>query len=250
MKFEDKNIENVSDLLKNLKLDCSEVLGPFWFRGHSDSSWKLIPSINRSSDLSEIDLLKKFRQNSTLIVERKERSQVEWLFLMRHYGVPTRLLDWTESALIALYFAVEKKDELDQKDGVFWILIPSELNKLANISPQSPFELPSFEYEPQLLQSYTPEIFNAENISNMLPVAFVAPRSNPRMQAQLSVFTINHRNKTPLEDLGDGSHIWRYIIPKEKKEEIRKELKMLGITKFQIYPELQSIGEELSNVNN
>lgn len=63
------------------------------------------------------------------------------------------------------------------------------------------------------------------------------------MQAQLGVFTISHRDKTPIEEIGDQTHIWKYKIPASKKKIIKNELALLGITKFQIFPELSSIGE-------
>ena len=74
-------------------------------------------------------------------------------------------------------------------------------------------------------------------------MAAIATRNNPRMQAQLGVFTISHRDKTPIEEIGNKKHVWKYHIPKTKKSIIQKELALLGITKFQLFPELASIGE-------
>jgi hypothetical protein len=59
----------------------------------------------------------------------------------------------------------------------------------------------------------------------------------------LGVFTISHRDKTPIEEIGDKKHIWKYKIPADKKNIIKSELELLGITKFQVFPELSSIGE-------
>jgi hypothetical protein len=61
-----------------------------------------------------------------LSAERPQNSW-EWYFLMQHSGAPTRLLDWTEGALIALYFAVRNK--LDATDAAVWVLDPWSLNE-------------------------------------------------------------------------------------------------------------------------
>ncbi|MCB5383968.1 FRG domain-containing protein [Blautia glucerasea] len=53
--------------------------------------------------------------------------RASWLTMMQHYGLPTRLLDWSESPLVALYFALsEKKDDID---AAVWIMNPMKLNK-------------------------------------------------------------------------------------------------------------------------
>jgi hypothetical protein len=181
MRFDDRKIRSIGELIDNLKKDYNECPGEIWFRGQSNIDWKLIPTINRKeNNLSEMDLIKRFKQNATLIINQHPApSQVEWLFQMRHYSVPTRLLDWSESPLVAAYFAVDSNDEAD---GVIWLLLPIELNKLANIEPDYPTSIPSF--GEGVLESYEPEKFFAEKTSKMNPVAFLAPRNSPRMQAQ------------------------------------------------------------------
>lgn len=236
-----KNVSSTSDLLKHLKKDTSDYKGHMWFRGQSVFAWNLQPTfLRKERNISEFTLITRFKQNASLLISRTPLDYFDWLFQMQHHGVPTRLLDWTESALTALYFAVE--DEASKnKDGALWVLLPTELNKNANIYSDENFYIPSF--DDVILENYEPKIFNQEKNTKLLPIAAIATRNNTRMQAQLGVFTISHRDKTPIENIGDQKHIWKYKIPKAMKKNIKGELALLGISKFQLFPELTSIGE-------
>ena len=236
-------MESISDLIAYLSSDKKRLKRePLWFRGHSSDTYMLIPSIHRGNlrpDINEMDLLKRFKQNALLVLGLNPKEAYEWLFIMRHYGVPTRLLDWTENPLIATYFAV--KD--DENNGVLWILRPLKLNSLKkSINFDFTKKLPTFEEDDAVMKSYKPTEALWEDKSEVDPIAFMYPRILPRMQAQLSVYTIHHRYKKPIEEVGTQKHVWRYIIPHESKKKIREELEMLGIGEFQLFPEIESIG--------
>lgn len=243
MKFTDKKIKNISELLSCLSKDLKSVNGPVWYRGHADKNWELVPSIFRGVSKNEIDFLKEFKQHATLLVEPRPQASYEWLFIMRHNNIPTRLLDWTESPLVATFFALYDENNMD-KDGALWMLLPLELNK--NIEElQDDKTLPSFEESP-FMESYTTDAFAKSNPeSSRKTVAFLAPRNSSRMQSQLSVFTINHYDKTPINKIGNENHIWRYTIPHSTKKSLKKELDLLKINYFQLFPELPYIYERI-----
>ena len=245
MKFDDNEIKTIGDLIALLKNNLAEFEGPVWFRGQSDKDWKLEPKLLRLDPIpSESHLLNRFKQNASFILENLPRSDFDWLFLMQHYAVPTRLLDWTESPLIGLYFSLVSHPDVD---GAVWILLPTVLNKKSNFRPEFENEIPSFEDEH--LQNYLPVTIEREHKSKLFPMAAIAPRNSPRMQAQLGVFTISHRENVVIEDVGaEGSprdHIWRYIIPKESKTNILEELRLLGYNKFHLFPELENLSEQI-----
>ncbi|MDD5340456.1 MAG: FRG domain-containing protein [Candidatus ainarchaeum sp.] len=240
MRRDDQTISSIEELLEKLKQDTTGCPAPRWYRGHSRKDYPLIPSFfrdNVDSHFTELDLINRFKQNGDVLIEPRITKPFEWLFIMRHYDVPTRLLDWTESPLTALYFAVsdaEKKEE----DGVLWVLLPTELNKNTNVVTMNEEEIPGVED----INNYGPDSYEGETSSALLPVAFICPRTNERMIAQTSVFTIHHKDKTAIESIGEKDHVWRYVIPKDCKTAIKNELELLGLTRFQLYPELQSIG--------
>src|SRR5262245_33980240 len=124
----DKKITSVADMVKELKQVVEPKKGPAWYRGHADASWKLQAHYDRlDKPLKETELLNRFRQNANLLLEQAPHLPLDfgWMFLMQHYGVPTRLLDWTESPLIALYFAIVDDDPRSEKrDGALWVLYP------------------------------------------------------------------------------------------------------------------------------
>lgn len=236
-----RTIKSLSDLLTALREDLKGHIDPVWYRGHSKQDWKLVPGYHRlKKPASENDLMNKFRQNANLLVELSPRSEFDWLFVMQHYGVPTRLLDWTESPLVALYFAVT---EHPRADGALWLLKPIELNKQTTAKPDEAKYIPSFEDD--ALKSYSTIAVEKGNLKGILPVAVIATRNNNRIQAQLGAFTISHNTKTPIEEIGDKKHVAKYTISSASKPKIIEDLQLLGFTKFQVFPELASIGENI-----
>lgn len=212
---------------------------PVWFRGQADKSWSLRPSlVRRGSGLArEAALTKRFKQNAFLLLPQRPQTEWEWLFVMQHYGVPTRLLDWTESPLVGLYFAVSERP---RSDGCLWMLLPYRLNELAN-APTAIGDLPAFD-EDAFLENYLPSTLAKEKQSVLKTVACMATRNTARSQAQLAVFTITHRDITPIEEMGNTQHVWRYLVPAGSKGRILDELAHLSVTKLALFPELPNVG--------
>ena len=101
-----------------------------WWRGHAKSEWNVTPSIYHKGKAGvESYMAVEFVRRGAVRVPNPPAANetAGWLFLMQHYGLPTRLLDWSESALVALFFAVREREYHDS-DGALWALAAIRLN--------------------------------------------------------------------------------------------------------------------------
>jgi len=247
MIVDDKRIRNVEGLLDAVSSHRQKAKQtPIWFRGSTMYNHSLIPSLGRAPFKLEQEraLINTFKQNAVQFFEERPQSEWEWLFIARHHGVPTRLLDWTESPLIGLYFATHSIDDPtrnDQKDGALWMLLPATLNRLAGITLPGKRDLPIFETDDEHLRNYLPSVMASERTTRLIPAAGIAIRHSKRMQAQHSVFTVTHRDQSPIDTIDTGRHIGRYIVPARSKAHIRRQLEALRIDRLTVFPELDNV---------
>jgi hypothetical protein len=244
-------------------VELGTTLSLSWFRGHPKTFNELTPSVFRPkiTRLEESDFLFEGRKNVefSIIEEFKRRApslqsnlpehsdHLSWLFLMQHHGAPTRLLDWSESILVALYFAVNSHNN---DDGEIWGLYPQKLNELSSI-PGTPTR------NNRILQFLGSEpLYGApENIAKDLgieipkyPLAIQAQMNFPRIINQQGAFTIHPKPKqgcTLPEILGEERHLVRYLIPSGNKDKLRKDLAALGVTRVTLFQNLDSLSETI-----
>ena len=224
-----------------------------WYRGLSRDDYALIPSIGRGeySLEDERTLINNFKKNAIPFVERRPTSEWEWLFLMRHHDVPTRLLDWSESAPVGLFFAAHSpspQEEHEDHDGALWALFPTELNQAAGISFDLPHDLPMFEDDDRHMANYLPSRMAMETMSQLRPAAALAARQSRRMEMQHSVFTVSHRDLRPLEDGASESTLIRCKVPAESKSTLRHELGALGFSRLSLFPDLDNVGHAARDI--
>lgn len=216
-----------------------------WFRGHSDTNYRLLPTAYRGKrKAAEEHIRHDFKLKAfPYLRDAYFNPQSDWDFyyLMQHYDAPTRLLDWSEGALIALYFALLKAS--DKADPAVWMLNPYQLNEV--LSDLEDDEVPSTE-EPKV-QRYLPEPFSEKELPKQ-PVAFQPRWNSPRMVAQKGMFTIHGRDMKALEDYEElRPHLVKIEIDYYYREVIlEEELPYAGISESNLYPELSGLCRELS----
>ena len=132
-------VTNIGELMEAIKyIKKKHNGGTMWYRGHGNRSWSTVPSVQRNDGYCEAlerQLVNRFRIRAAQILENApaKNDYSAWMSLMQHYGLATRLMDWSKSPLIAAYFATEKDEEQDDgtgyADACIWILWPSILNR-------------------------------------------------------------------------------------------------------------------------
>jgi len=214
-----------------------------WWRGQSRTGLKLYPKVFRGySDFDEVNFVHNFRDQAPVRYSEWPTDKTRQLLLMQHYGLPTRLLDWTRDLFTGLYFAVWNK-ERDNEDGALWALNPVLLNQ--NQLKKNKV-LMSDDKEIELLVN---DAFTRTKERDEVPpnvIAYVGPQIDLRMLVQSGVFTIHSPDAPCLQDIpNQGSFVAEIIIPKEHKEPLRTALDMNGFSRRILFPDLGSLAEDL-----
>ncbi|WP_228145436.1 FRG domain-containing protein [Acinetobacter schindleri] len=252
----------------------------YFFRGHSDLNYKLIPNIYRENIIKHEHIL--FKELLLRCPQDFEycKTTFELLVKMQHYSLPTRLLDITTNPLVALYFACQSKPKCDGEIIIFEIPTSNikyydsdTVSILSNLSRvDSNFGLPTNldkdvlpfgdEYDEMIvkfnnsyelrkliyeIQSEKPHFVPRMDPDVLSKVLCVKPKmDNPRVIRQDGAFFLfgieGYKNK-PAEI--DQKYILskenKIIIPANSKERLIKNLELLGITEATIFPEIDRV---------
>lgn len=249
---------------KSSTADAEEI----WFRGQARRCHSLLPVLYRPDYLrfhyDEDSLFERFKALAAPHVQRSMAGDWDWYFLARHHGLPSRLLDWSESLLVALYFALSEhlapldRLEVDRRLGqvhecpvfdddspVVWIMDAGSLNK--RTSGDDCVFVPGG----ARTSTYLPSAVGQSSSSNELPIAILPPRTNYRITAQQGVFTLHGKRRDALEALskdpgGDGVRLARVTLDTTAICQLWSELQVLGIGRLGIFPELDSVAAHVA----
>lgn len=222
---------------KEFGLPTSELI----FRGHESIDYKLLPSLHRTGRVGDERSI--FYNYKTYVTAVNGATKSNWDILldMQHYGLPTRLLDWTTSLGTALYFALKG----EPTSPCVWILDPFLLNELSTSHPII------FDTSSTSDIGGQPE-FNiaqvmAGNCSFEAPYAIQPPHGNSRISAQRGLFTVHMNSEEPIEKICPEA-VRRIDINLSDIDRFRKQLRLLGIDEFSMFPDQEGLAKHLKSV--
>jgi hypothetical protein len=228
-------ITNVSSYLAAIENFPSDEKNGYIFRGQANINWELKPKAGRKEFFPTVEkdhpnckdqdlrIFQEWREQAIAFSPHIPSHDLEALAYAQHYGLATRLLDWSTNALVALYFAVES---------------------------ESPTDGAVFSYEQEIMADLdTP-------ITDLLIFCSIHVRPfDKRLAAQSGCFTFHPKPQLPFqEDYDMGGGLVRTYAPKlyklpilaSYKSPLKAELARIGINAKSIYPDLIGLGTHLN----
>ncbi len=232
--------------------ELSSETGLRWlFRGQPDARWSLAPSVHRGGYGQEEEryLTQEFRARAGVRHAHRPRYEdyADWLALMQHYGLPTRLLDWSHSPLTAAFFAVERTMRhfnpraTEPCDAAIWAVSPSMLNEGQGLKPYI-YPLNSGDLKKLVAAAF----YDVGTISLSVAAA-MAVETDVRMQVQRGAFTI-HGTDAPLNEIPNcESWLRKFVIPASDVRNVGVEVEILGVGLADLFPDLGSLAKDLAS---
>jgi hypothetical protein len=231
------------------------------FRGHADETWDLEPSLmrlQRDFEKEEYERLEGVLYFDFVTYSAKySRLTSSWevLFEMRHHGLPTRLLDWSENFAMALYFAMSE----GAISPTIWMLNPYRLNEITtgDSSLLNPIKGLGYNYEDGFLNDSMAKT-EIDDITGVLegntgkppfnkPIAIVPPLSSDRLFAQKGLFTLQGKGSdVPINKVSEFQDCYKKIVlPNGARDDANAFIKLSGVNEFTAYPDLDGLSRFL-----
>lgn len=229
-----------------------------WYRGAGNASYSLVPSIGRRQPpMAEIELSRvereianTFAQRAPPFVNTSFTSEWKTLFFMQHYGIPTRLLDWSESPFVALYFALTSvkrdKNGKPMSDVAVWACDPVLWNRTA---------LSHITFKGGILDEYCEEIKAYSPSSDLeqratIPLMIYGTHNSPRIVAQRGVFALFGKGADGMDKVYENgafpaSTIEKIVIKKQDVDSMLASLFRKGFAESTIYPDIVGLSLEI-----
>ena len=225
-----------------------------WYRGCTNKDHALKPSLYRHPTKSaiaelielETELTTRFVQRSLPFLQRSLTDDWDKLFLMQHYGVPTRLLDWSENPFVSIYFALVGSAATKPTDAAIWMCDPVAWNQA--VLDQISYKGGVLDQSNTAMRSYAPGT-KVDEIPT-LPIMIYGSYNSPRIVAQRGGFALFGQGTKPMEEVYNEDKfpdeiLKKIEIPSANVPEIRSSLFRKGFTESVVFPDLEGLAKEL-----
>jgi hypothetical protein len=227
-----------------------------WFRGESTKhkTTSLVPKVYRPErpvdELLETEyrVFQEFTRCGHQLCDVIPEDDWEWYFLMQHHGAPTRLLDWSDGALIALHFAIADGAG-DEEHRVVYVIDPDWLDSAAGNPTESHLPPKDDDEEDDSADAYLPRDDYDRHPLPDRPLVLTFPHFTRRIGAQRSRFVAIGRDRNWLQSLrsADG-RLAAIQIDGASADAIKGELRTCGVTESVIFPDLDGLGAEMNSL--
>ncbi|MBP5230557.1 MAG: FRG domain-containing protein [Clostridia bacterium] len=251
-----RDIRDVTDLISDQPYDAHirRMRSSYLYRGLPNAEFRLTTSLRINckdkSDELEPSILRNFTKYASIEDPTLKDSVWKQMIIGQHHGLPTRLLDWTRSPLIALHFAnsVSAWDKLGRRDCVVWRIDMTEINQLlpeayANrLGSSSVFTVESLTSVADSLEKYDRDM-NGDAFVNLEP-----PSVDQRIVNQYSFFSVIPKGIRDIEEFLDlhTERTVRYLVPGRLRWDVRDLLDQLNISERILYPGLDGLSRTLA----
>ena len=251
-------LDGVKDLLFEQERNAANgrYRSSFFYRGVPDASFDLSTSLQRNcgklSKQLETHLLANFTKYMKIEEPTIDESIWKAMIIGQHYGLPTRLLDWTHSVLVALHFAdIEGNlNDLSTRDCAVWRIDAKELNSMLPDKYQKALEEKNtFIFSVDHLNSVVDDIAQYdEEMQGKSLVTVEPPSLDQRIVNQYSFFTVIPTGITDLESYlnANTERTVKYVIDKRLRWDLRDILDQLNMNERMIYPGKEGIAKWLA----
>jgi hypothetical protein len=189
------------------------------YRGVKSINYPLIPKIGRvvppdsvgSREKNEQEILRLFKERAFQYLNFTPATNWDWLAIGQQYGLPTRLLDWTDNPLVACFFAV---DETNEQDSAIY----------------------AYQNKSYISVEQHPDPFKFKEVGKFIP-----QHLTQRITTQGGLFTIHPNPHEPFE----SNDMDKIIIPNGIRTELKKTLNKYGVNKFSLFPSLDGLAAHI-----